>query len=84
MFILSSLGFLREWMFAISTIGIQNQNKTEQDRRDIANASLMQYWLERIKECHQKDLMPEKRLTAIFIFIFFYTKVNFIYLDNSQ
>ena len=84
MFILSSLGFLREWMFAISTLGIQNQKKTEQDRRDIANASLMQYWLERIKECHQKDLMPEKRLNAIFIFIFFYTKVNFIYLDNSQ
>ena len=52
MFILSSPGFLREWMFAISTTGIQNQNKTEQDRRDIANASLLQYWLERIKECH--------------------------------
>ena len=84
MFILSSPGFLREWMFAISTTGIQNQNKTEQDRRDIANASLLQYWLERIKECHQNDLMPEKRLTAIFMFIFFYTKVNFIYLDNSQ
>ena len=70
MFILSSPGFLREWMFAISTTGIQNQNKTEQDRRDIANASLLQYWLERIKECHQEDLMPEKRLTAQYLCLF--------------
>ena len=81
MFILSSPGFLREWMFAISTTGIQNQNKTEQD--SLCQSIAILTW--------KNQRMSPERFNAwkasdctIFMFIFFYTKVNFIYLDNSQ